>query len=191
MTLKEIEKEISNLSTKKSNTFNCIPIASLKENIDIAGIIIHDIFSAMIMHSEFPDDLKLTDIHPLYKSVDATNKKNYRPISILPAISKVFEKLLQEQIAGFVDGFLYKYMFGYRKGYNTQYALITLLEKWAIMLNNHCYAGTIIMDLSKAFDTVNHELLLAKLYAYGFDRQALLLIKSYLENRWYRTKINI
>ena len=86
VTLKEIEKEISNLSTKKSNTFNCIPIASLKENINIIGIIIHDIFSAMIMHSEFPDDLKLADIHPLYKSVDATNKKNYRPIRFLPAI---------------------------------------------------------------------------------------------------------
>ena len=95
-----------------------IPIASLKENIDITEIIIHNIFSAMIMHSEFPDDLKLADIHPLYKSVDATTKKNYRPISILPTISKVFKKLLQKQVAGFVDGFLYKYMFGYRKGYN-------------------------------------------------------------------------
>ena len=86
-----------------------------------------------------------------------------------------------------MDGFLYKYMLGYRKGYNTQYALITLSEKWKIMLDNHGYAGTIIT----ALDTVNHELLLAKLYAYGFDRQVLLLIKRYLENRWYRTKINI
>ena len=99
--------------------------------------------------------------------MDATNKKNYWPICILPAISKVFEKLLQKQVAGFVDGFLYKYMCGYRKGYNTQYALITLLQKWKIMLDNHGYACTIIMDLTKAFDTVNHELLSAKLYAYG------------------------
>ena len=73
----------------------------------------------MIMHSEFHDDLKLADIHPLHESVDATNKKNYMPLSILPAISKVFEKLLQKQVAGFVDEFLYKCMFGYRKGYNT------------------------------------------------------------------------
>ena len=77
----------------------------------------------MITSCEFPDDLKLADIHPFFKSEDATNKKNYRPISILPAISKVFEKLLQKQVTGFVDGFLYKYMFGYRKGYSTQHAL--------------------------------------------------------------------
>ena len=57
-------------------------------------------------------------------------------------------------------------------------------------LDNYGYAGTIIMDLSKAFDTINHELLLAKLHAYSFDRQSLMLIRSYLENRWHRTKIN-
>ena len=190
VTLKEIANEISNLNAKKSNTFNSIPITSLKENIDITGIFLHNIFADMITHSEFPDGLKLADIHPLYKSVDATNKKNYRPISILPAISKVFEKLLQKQVAGFIDERLYKYMFGYRKGYNTQHALLTLLEKWKIILDKRGYAGAIIMDLSKAFDTLNHELLLAKLHAYGFGREALLLIKSYLENRWHRTKIN-
>ena len=80
----------------------------------------------MITYSEFPDDLKLADIQSLYKGVDATNKKNYGPISILPAISKVFEKILQKQITGFVHRFLYKYMFGYRKGYNTQHALHAL-----------------------------------------------------------------
>ena len=81
-------------------------------------------------------------------------------------------------------------MFGYRKGSNTQHALMTLLEKWKITLDSNAYAGAIIMDLYKAFDTINHELLLAKLHAYGFDTKALLLIKSYLENRWHRTKIN-
>ena len=99
--------------------------------------------------------------------------------------------ILQKQIKGFVDRFLYKYMFRYRKGYNTQHPLITLLEKWKFTLESLGYAGAIIMDLSKAFDTTNHDLLLAKLHAYRFDRQALLLIKSYLENRWHRTKINI
>ena len=67
-------------------------------------------------------------------------------------------------------------MFGYRKGYSTQHALIALLEKWKVTMDNHGYAGSIIMDLSKAFDTINHELLVAKLDAYGFDRESLKLI---------------
>lgn len=70
------------------------------------------------------------------------------------------------------------------------YALIPLLEKWKQSLDNHGYAGTVIMDLSKAFDTINHELLIAKLHAYGFTMPALKLIYSYLNNRWHRTKIN-
>ena len=81
-------------------------------------------------------------------------------------------------------------MFGYCKGYNTQHALITFIEMWKLTLDNHGYGGSIITDLSKAFDTINHELLVAKLHAYGFDRQSLLFIRNYLGNRWHMTKIN-
>ena len=81
-------------------------------------------------------------------------------------------------------------MWIYRKGYSTQYALLTLLEKWKIILEKQGYAGAIIMDLSKAFDNIYHELLLAKLHVYGFDKKALLMINSYLSNRWHRTRIN-
>ena len=72
------------MDTKKSNTFNSIPITSLKENIDVIGTIVHYIYLDMIAFSEFLDDLKLADIYPLYKGVDVTNKKNYNPISVLP-----------------------------------------------------------------------------------------------------------
>ena len=134
--------------------------------------------------------MKLADINPLFKKDDSTNKTNYRPISILPSISKVFEKLLQKPITTYIENYLHEYICGYRKGYSTQHALITLLEKWKIMLDKQGYAGAILMDLSKAFDTINHELLLAKLRVYDFDRKSLLIIGSYLRNRWYRTKIN-
>ena len=119
-----------------------------------------------------------------------TDKSNYRPISILPVVSKLYERVMQKQIADFIDKHLYVNMCGYRKGYSTQYALLTLLEKWKLILDKQGYAGAIIMDLSKAFDTINHELLLAKLHAYGFDKKALLMINSYLSNRWHRTRIN-
>ena len=90
----------------------------------------------------------------------------------------------------YIDKHLSIYLCGYRKGYNAQYALISLLEKWKKSLDQKNYAGAILMDLSKAFDTINHELLLAKLHAYGFDKTALAIIKSYLTNRWQHTKIN-
>ena len=76
-------------------------------------------------------------------------------------------------------------MSGYRKGYNTQYA-----EKWKQSVNNHGYAGAVIMDLSKAFDTINHELLIEKLHAYCLTKPSLKLLYTYLRNRWHRAKIN-
>ena len=74
--------------------------------------------------------------------------------------------------------------------YNTQYALLVMIEKWKMSLDNNGYAGGILMDLSKAFDTINHQLLIAKLYAYGFNKDALELVLNYLSDRWQRTKIN-
>ena len=81
-------------------------------------------------------------------------------------------------------------MCGYRKGYSTQHGLLSMLEKWKLSLDKGGYSGAVLMDLSKAFDTANDYLLIAKLDAYGFDKGELKLIKSYLTNRWQWTKIN-
>ena len=78
----------------------------------------------------------------------------------------------------------------YRKGFSTQHALFSLIEKWKKVLDSKGYGGAILMDLSKAFDTVNHDLLIAKLHVYGFLKESLKLIKSYLTNRWQKTKLN-
>ena len=79
---------------------------------------------------------------------------------------------------------------GCQRSHSVQHALITVLEKWRISLDNNGFGGAILMDLSKAFDTANHNLLIAKQQAYGFSMKALKLIKSYLSNRWQRTKVN-
>ena len=97
---------------------------------------------------------------------------------------------MQKQIGSFTDTFLSPFLCGYRKGYNAQHALALMLEKWRISLDKKGFGGAVLMDLSKAFDTINHDLLIAKLHAYGFDKPALRLIRSYLLNRWQRTKIN-
>ena len=138
----------------------------------------------------FPDSLKLADITPVFKKKDPLNKTNYRPVRVLSIGSKLFEKIMQKQVNGFISNCLLPYLCGYRKGYNTQQTLLTLFEKWKKNLDDKGYGGAVLMDLSKAFDTLNHGLLIAKLSAYGFDHDALKFIYSYLTNRWHRTKIN-
>ena len=117
-------------------------------------------------------------------------KRKYRPVSILPVVSKIFERIIQNQIKTYVEKHLSPFLCGYRKGYNTQYALTAMIEKWKEHLGKKGnIAGAIMMDLSKAFDTLNHELLIAKLEAYGFDKSALAIILSYLSDRWQRTEL--
>ena len=90
-----------------------------------------------------------------------------------------------------MDLFLSPFLCGYREGFNAQHSLLSMLEKWRVSLDKGGYGGAVLMDLSKAFETISHDLLIAKLRAYGFDKDVLKLIKSYLSNIWQRTKINL
>ena len=89
----------------------------------------------------------------------------------------------------YIDKYLSRYLCGYRKGYNTQTALISMLEKWKESLDHKGFAAAMLMDLSKAFDTIDYGLLITKLYAYGFGYKSLKLIYSYLTDRWQRVKV--
>ena len=188
--LVELETELQQLNIKKANTLDSIPPKHLKQAAAVCGPVLLDLINESLRNGHFPNELKLADVTPVFKKDDATSAKNYRPVSVLPAISKVYERIMQRQITSHIDQHLSKYLCGYRKGYNTQHALLSLIEKWKRVLDNKGYAGAILMDLSKAFDTLNHELLIAKLSAYGFSRESLNLVHSYLTNRWQRTKIN-
>jgi len=144
----------------------------------------------IVAQCHFPDELKLADVTPIFKKNDPISAKNYRPVSVLPTVSKVFERIMQKQIVNFMNAYLSLYLCGYRKGFSTQTALLSLLEKWKKCLDKNGYAAAVLMDLSKAFDTINHELLIAKLHAYGFSKNSLTLIRSYLRNRLQHVKIN-
>ena len=111
-------------------------------------------------------------------------------MSVLPAFSKVFERIMHKQISEYINQFLSPYLCGYRKGFSTQQTLVSLIEKWKAILDKNGYAGVLLTDLSKAFDTINDDFLIAKLNGYGFTKNSLRLIKSYLSNCWQRTKIN-
>ena len=184
-----IEKEIYALDSKKASMSSSIPPRILKENAKILCKPLTAIINDGISNSVFDEGLKLADVIPAHKGEETTNKKNYRNVSLLPVVSKVFEKLIQSQFSLYVEKYLSNSLCGYRKGYSAQHALISMLEKWKISLDKGGYAGGILMDLSKAFDTLDHDLLIAKLDAYGFDKKALRLVKSYLSDRWQRVKI--
>ena len=94
--------------------------------------------------------------------------KNYRPVSVLTTVSKIFERLMQKQISEYMNQFLSPFLCGNRKGFNTQTVLVWLIEKWKYQLDKNGFAGAILMDLSKTFDAINYDLLIAKLHAYGF-----------------------
>ena len=139
---------------------------------------------------EFSDKLKKAEVIPLCKKQDPLKKENYRPIGLLPHVSKVFERILYAQINNYMQNKLSKYVTGFRKSHGTQHSLMVMLEKWKNVLDKGEYVCVLFMDLSKAFVTINHDLLLAKLRAYGFSNNALNLMCSYLKNRKQRTQIN-
>ena len=162
----------------------------MKISSEVSADTLHNLFNDMLKTGNFPDNLKLADITPVFKKKNPLHKVNYRPVSVLPSISKVFEKLMQKQISGYINNYLSPYLCGYRKGFSSQQALMSLIENWKRVLDKKGFGGAVLMDLSKAFDTIKHDLLIAKLYAYGFSKESLKLLHSYLSNRWHRTKIN-
>ena len=186
----DITTLIKNLSINKPSTYNNIPAKIVVDTVDICSPIISKIYNDSILHKVFPGHLKIADITPAHKKEETTTKENYRPVSILPSISKIFERNMFNQISNYIDNHLSKYLYGFRKGNSTQQCLILMLEKWKKALDNHNVAGALLTDLSKAFDCLNHELLIAKLAAYGFDHESLAFIYSYLSDRKQRTKVN-
>ena len=193
VTISDIEIEIRHLNIKKASTFLNISAKQLKQVEEVIVEPLMQIWNKEIIENKkFPSKLKYADITPIFKKLECISKENYRLVSLLlPVESKVFERIMQNQIKLYVDKYLSPFLCGYRRGYNAQYALTAMIEKWKKVLDkNGGIAGAILMDLSKAFDTINHELLIAKLEAYGFDKSALTIILSYLRDRWQRTKIN-
>ena len=143
-----------------------------------------------ILNGKFPEELKLADVIPIFKKLDPFDKANYRPISLLPSLSKVYEKLMYKQLNTFFMKKLSPLLCGFRSGNGTQHALLKLLHKWQLCLDKSGVVGTILMDLSKAFDCLPHDLILAKLQAYGVNYESLELIRSYLSNRYQRIKLD-
>ena len=130
-----------------------------------------------------PCILYTAEVIPVYKKSDKLNKSNYRPVSILPILAKVFEKVLAHQIPPFLNTVFSCHLSAFRQGHGCQDTLLTLIKNWRKdLLKNH-KIGALLMDLSKAFDCMPHDILIAKFKAYGVQDQSIKIIKSYLTDR--------
>ena len=185
----DFEKEIFKLNPKKANLKGDIPTKMLIKTYDIISTYLSRFYNEAKQENKFPKSLKMADVLPIHKKDEKTLAKNYRPVSLIPVVSNLFEKNMYKEIFEFIENSLSPYLFGFRKGHSTEQCLVVMLETWKKALGEKGYAGAILTDLSKAFDCLNHDLLIAKLNAYGFSQDALKFIRSYMKDRKQRTKV--
>ena len=157
----------------------------LKEGASALASPITDLCNLSILLSSFPDDCKIAKVKPFYKKEAKTEPKNYRPISLLPLISKVIEKVILNQMENFLDTnmILYSCQSGFRKHYSTDTCLSYLTDKVRTGFEKGLLTGMVFIDLQKAFDTVDHGILLDKMNRLGFSNSTVAWFNSYLTNR--------
>uniref|UniRef100_A0A1B6H9V6 Reverse transcriptase domain-containing protein n=1 Tax=Homalodisca liturata TaxID=320908 RepID=A0A1B6H9V6_9HEMI len=182
---KEVEKVIQSLKNKHSSGHDEIPVTVIKAvKTSISKILCHLINSSFVS-GIFPNKLKQAKIIPLHKKNDPENISNYRPVSVLPSISKVYEKSVHLQLSEFLEKFniLDDNQHGFRNGRSVVSAAVSFIESVIESVDKGKYTAGICMDLSKAFDSVKHSKLLEKLHVIGISKRALNWFSSYLTNR--------
>ena len=181
---REVHTLLNSFQNKNSSLSN-IPVYVMKRISHLIAPIIADLFNESIQTGIFPECLKLGRVVPLFKSGSRNSVSNYRPITTLSVLSKVFEKLVHKRMIYFVNknNILKNNQFGFQKGKCTSDAILEFLNNANDSLNNKNYLISIFLDFSKAFDTISHEILLQKLDRYGFRGTINTWLRSYLHHR--------
>ena len=147
-------------------------------------------YNDCIETSQWPMVWKMGEWTPVFKKEDRDIDKNYRPIISLICIDKIFEQLLSKQITGHYDQNLYNRMTAYRKQHSCEATLLMLVEEWKLAVDRKELVTVLSTDMSKAFDSLCHPLIIQKLEAYGFGSNSLNLIRSFFSDRLNRVKLN-
>jgi len=189
--LAEILEEINNLDVKKSMGHDKIPPKVIKWAPHLFAPILQVIFNKCITTGYYPKKMKVAKVTPVYKKGDINNLNNYRPISVLTQFNQIFERLLSKRLLNFFEKFdiITKKQFGFLKKHCTEHAILDLKEYIMKNIENQEVTAVLFLDLQKAFDTVNHEILLKKLFHYGIRGNAFKLLSSYLSGRSQFTKM--
>jgi hypothetical protein len=191
-TVEEILDIISNLKNSTSTGRDNIPIKLIKLCAYELAPILTDINNTSMIEGVFPDNLKVAKVIPVFKNGDARSVSNYRPISILSAFSKIAEKIIYVRLEKYLiaNSILHKNQFGFRSKLSTCMALLELLDKLSLSIDQKQVTVGVFIDLAKAFDTVDHQILLHKLQHYGIRGAPLQWFQSYLTNRQQYVRID-
>ena len=185
ITEEEVIDVLCALDASKSHGYDNLSVRLIK---DAAPFIVYPltyIFNLSLEMGKFPDALKIAKVTPLYKKGSKDDPGNYRPISVLPVIAKVFEKLVNERLMDFLESndILYRHQYGFRKRYSTKLSLINLVNTLLKAIDRGEITLGIFIDFKKAFDTINHSILSEKLEYYGIRGIVLQWFQNYLSNR--------
>ena len=188
----EIESVVNSFPPKKSAGHDEIGMDLIKNIIHLISKPLEIIINSSFKTGIVPNYLKIAKIHPIFKEGNKRDILNYRPISVLPSFSKIFERLVHNRLSKYITklNILSPQQYGFRKEYSTYMALLDFYDKISSHIDNNLYTIGVFIDLKKAFDTIDHHILLKKLYFYGIRGVAQNWFRDYLSNRQQYVSIN-
>ena len=184
--------QILSIPNNKSYGLYSSPIKLLKcASSNIIAPILLEMLNISVTLGKYPSKLKLSKITPIFKSGEDNDANNYRPISLLSNLNRIFEKIMYNRTKDYIDkhNLLYSSQYGFRKGHSTQHAILDIVNAIQINMNQGIFSCGVFIDLKKAFDTGDHNILLDKLNHYGFCGIITDWFSSYLNNRMQSIQI--
>ena len=183
---------LSRINERKAPGLDNIPNKLIKIAAEIISPSLTEIFARSISTGIFPSEWKTARVSPIFKKGKKNDPNNYRPISVIPAVAKIFEKVIFEQLYNYfnINRLLTHCQSGFRSLHSTLTALLEATSNWSVNIDSGLLNGVIFIDLKKAFDTIDHDILLRKLQIYGVDQSSLKWFQSYLSGRSQKCNVN-
>ena len=187
-----ILKQLQGLKADKATGLDGLSAKYLKLSAQVIAKPLTAILNLSIQSSSYPNALKKAKVTPIFKKGSKADINNYRPISVLPIINSIFERHISNCLVDYLESnnLLYNHQSGFRRLHSCQTALTKIVDNWLNAINNSETVGTVFLDLTKAFDLVNHKLLIQKLAAYKFSSSTQSWFQSYLTNRSQQVNIS-